>query len=105
MVDAYARKYRKYRAETIARTESMRALNMGTQEAWRQAVQDGKIVEDLIRRFWKVAHDERTCPVCKPIPEMNPNGVKLAQPFATPRGPIFLGRCTPTAAATFSFVC
>lgn len=90
MVDAYARKYRKYRAETIARTESMRAVNMGTQEAWRQAVQDGKVVEDLIRRTWKVAHDERLCPVCEPIPDMNLGGVKLAQPFATPKGPTFL---------------
>jgi hypothetical protein len=90
MVNAYARKYRKYRAETIARTESMRALNMGIQEGWRQAVNDGKIVEDLVRRFWKVASDERTCPVCKPIPKLNLGGVKLGMPFITSEGAVFL---------------
>ncbi len=90
MVDAYARKYRKYRAETIARTESLRTTNMGVQEAWRQAVENGTVVEELIRRFWKVAKDERTCPVCKPIPGMNPKGVGLAEPFATPKGAMFL---------------
>lgn len=87
MVGAYARKYRKYRAETIARTESMRALNMGIQEGWRQAVMEGKVEEHLIRRFWKVARDERLCELCAPIPGYNKKGVALGQPFTTPSGP------------------
>lgn len=90
MVGAYARKYRKFRAEMIARTESMRAVNMGTQEAFRQAVDAGKVSETLVRRFWKVAYDERTCEICQPIPYMNEDGVKLGQPFATPDGATFL---------------
>lgn len=90
MVAAYARKYRKYRAEMIARTESMRAMNMGVQEAWRQAVADGKVNEDLIRRFWKVAKDERLCQICAPIPKMNGEGVKMGEPFATPKGAMTL---------------
>jgi hypothetical protein len=90
MVTAYANKFRKFRANTIARTESMRALSMGTQEAWRQAAMEGKVDETLIRRFWKVAHDERTCEVCAPVPGMNPDGVGLAVPFATPKGPVML---------------
>lgn len=90
MVAAYAAKYRKYRAETIARTESMRALNIGIQEGWRQAVMDNKVSEMLVRRYWKVAHDERTCVVCKPVPKMNEKGVMLGQPFATPNGPVVL---------------
>lgn len=90
MTAAYARKYRKYRAETIARTESMRAVNMGMQEAWRQAVMEGKVVEDLVRRFWKVARDERLCEICAPVPGYNKKGVKLGQPFVTPKGPVTL---------------
>jgi hypothetical protein len=90
MVAAYGRKYRKYRAETIARTESMRALNIGVQEGWRQAVMEGKVVEDLIRRFWKVARDERLCQICSPIPGLNKQGAKLGVPFATPDGPRML---------------
>lgn len=96
MVDGYARKYRKYRAETIARTESMRALNIGVQEGWRQAVQDGKIVEALVRRTWKVASDERLCEVCSPVPKLNPKGVGLGQPFTTPKGPVMLPPLHPS---------
>jgi hypothetical protein len=95
MVGAYGRKYRKYRAETIARTESMRALNIGVQEGWRQAVMEGKVVEDLIRRFWKVARDERLCEICSPVPSLNKKGVKLGQPFTTPKGPTMLGPLHP----------
>jgi hypothetical protein len=90
MVAAYARKYRKYRAETIARTESMRAMNMGVQEGFRQAVVDGKLSEAQIRRYWKVAKDERTCETCSPVPKMNKTGVMMGEPFKTPKGPVTL---------------
>lgn len=96
MVAAYARKYRKYRAEMIARTESMRALNIGVQDGWRQAVEAGKVPEGLVRRFWKVAHDERLCEICSPVPDMNDGGVKLGQPFATPKGPVMLPPLHPS---------
>lgn len=100
MVEAYARKYLRYRSETIARTESLRATNYGVQEAWRQVVEAGKASEHLLRRFWKVAKDERVCPICSPIPGMNRKGVKFAQPFATPKGPIMLPTAHPNCRCT-----
>lgn len=91
MVKAYTRKYLKYRAEVIARTEALRATNQGVQESWRQMIASGKIAESLVRRQWIVSKDERTCPICKPIPAMNPKeGVPFAVPFATPIGPVML---------------
>lgn len=91
MVEAYARKYRKFRAETIARTEALRAVNVGVQDAWRQAVEQNKVSETSLRRRWSVALDERLCETCSPVPSMNPKlGVKFAQPFATPKGPAML---------------
>jgi hypothetical protein len=91
MVKAYTRKYLKFRAETIARTEAQRANMVGVQEAWRQMIADGKIAESLVRRQWIVTKDERSCLICKPIPSMNPPlGVPFATPFATPVGPIML---------------
>jgi hypothetical protein len=95
MVAAYARKYRMYRARNIARTESLRATNVGVQEAYRQAIAKGVIAEDVVRRFWIVGKDERTCAVCAPIPKMNEGGVKFAQPFATPAGPVMMGPIHP----------
>lgn len=88
MVAAYKRRYVAYRANMIARTESLRATNMGVQDAWRQAVEGGKVSEGLVRRLWITTKDERTCRVCSPIPSMNKGGVGLGDPFVTPDGPV-----------------
>jgi hypothetical protein len=85
-VAAYERHYLRYRAESIARTESIRALAEGQQLVWRQALQDGTI--DGATRWWVVARDERTCDICMPIPRMNEKGVGLETPFQTPDGPM-----------------
>lgn len=101
MVEAYARKYRRHRAMTIARTETMRAANVGVQEAFRQAIEKGVLSENLVRRRWIVTKDERTCKICAPIPVMNPElGVKFAEPFATPDGPVMLGPVHPACRCT-----
>lgn len=95
MTDRYAQKWLAFRARTIARTESMRTVNVGIQDAFRQAVDQGLLDKTLVRRFWVVAHDERLCKVCAPVPEMNPNGVAFDQPFATPQGLVFLAPMHP----------
>jgi Phage Mu protein F like protein len=101
MVSAYERKYLKYRSETIARTESLRTTNFGVQDAWRQAIEQGKISEPLVRREWIVARDERLCQICAPIPKMNgKRGVKFDQPFATPKGPVMLPPIHPNCRCT-----
>lgn len=71
MVDAYTRKMLKYRAETIATTEAIRAAHAGNLEIWRQAIDQGIVKSELIRRRWVVAKDERTCLICRPIPNLN----------------------------------
>lgn len=85
-VEAYRERTLNMRAETIARTEAITALNTGQKAAWRQVVDEGGVLEGDVRRFWHVARDERTCEVCKPIPRMNPEGVGLDDLFATPDG-------------------
>ena len=101
MVAAYKRKYLQFRSRTIARTESLRATNTGIQEAFRQAIEKGLLSEDLVRRRWVVAADERLCEVCAPVPGMNPpQGVKFAQPFATPVGPVMLPPLHPNCRCT-----
>lgn len=49
-----------YRAERIARTETIRAENFASQESWRQS----GLVE---RKEWYTAHDERVCQWCGPM--------------------------------------
>lgn len=88
MVARYQARYLKYRSEAIARTESIRALNAGNLEAWRQAAEDGTIDGGGIRRKWVYTHDARTRESHREIPGLNPQGVALDQPFRTPLGPL-----------------
>jgi len=52
------------RAETIARTETMRAANAGQREAWSQAEDDG-LIEEGQTRVWIVTDDDRLCQDCE----------------------------------------
>jgi hypothetical protein len=96
MVAAYERKFLKHRSQVIARTETLKALNYGVQDGWRQAIEGGKVAESLVRRKWVVGKDERLCETCAPVPGLNPKkGVKFDQPFATPKGPVMLPTLHP----------
>lgn len=86
-VQDYEDNYLTYRAATIAQTESVRATNAGLRDAYRQAVENGQLPAEAVRRFWKVAMDERTCPVCLSIPERNPEGVGVDSAFDSIEGP------------------
>jgi hypothetical protein len=82
LVGAYRDKLLAYRSATIARTESIRALNAGQWEAMKQAAASGAMNANTVRRFWIVAKDERTCEVCVNIASANTKGVGLNQPFS-----------------------
>lgn len=104
MVAAYQRKYLAYRSRTIARTEAIRTTNMGVQDAWRQAIEAGKVPEELVRKRWFVTRDERLCKVCGPIPKMNPDrGVTMGAPFNTPKGPMTLPPAHPNCRCSVVF--
>ena len=101
MVEAYQRKYLAYRSRTIARTEAIRATNKGIEDAWQQAIDKGVVSEDLTRKKWIVARDERLCEVCGPIPRLNPKlGVKHSASFVTPDGPQMLPPMHPNCRCT-----
>lgn len=87
MVEAYFRRSVNYRAEAIARTESINALSLGQRLSWEQLFETGKVSENGVRRYWHVARDERTCEICAPIPGMNREGVAWREMFQTPDGP------------------
>lgn len=88
MVGRYRDRYLKYRAETIARTEALRAANGGAQLAWQQQVSAGKVEAAQVTRQWHHAHDGRVREAHLAIPLMNPDGVGLNEPFQSPLGPI-----------------
>lgn len=86
LVKRYQERALRRRGETIARTESIRAANLANYAAMRQAIDQGRVEAATVTRRWVVARDERTCPTCKAVPKLNPNGVGMVEPFQTPIG-------------------
>lgn len=87
MVTRYQERMIQGRARTIARTESLRATNVGVAEAWRQAIDDGKIDGSLVRKRWAIAKDERLCPLCLAIYRAQPKrGIRINEAFENPKG-------------------
>ena len=87
-VNAYGNQLLRYRAQMIARTETVTAVNAGVDALWIDAANRGLVDADRVRRYWVVTRDDRLCPTCAAIPGMNRAGVRIGQPFATPAGEV-----------------
>lgn len=71
----------KRRATTIARTETIKSANLGQQNLWRQAADQGLIDRDTAMRRWIITPGDRTCPICIPMDgQLRP----LEEPFVSP---------------------
>jgi len=105
-VARYRERFVKHRAETIARTESTRAVNGASRELMKSYVEQGKISEAQVRRKWIYTKDENTRAEHRQIPALNPNGVGLNESFQTPLGPLrFPGDPQGTAENTVNCRC
>ena len=65
--DAYSRRALRYRAETIARTETVAAANGGRIAGIRGMQDAGMLRGATIEKIWVTAIDERTCDLCAPL--------------------------------------
>lgn len=74
---AYADRLLRHRAETIARTEVIRATSAGQQAVWNDAQAEGLLPIDA-KRIWIVTPDDRLCPICL---AMEGQIVGLQEPF------------------------
>lgn len=92
MVARYRERFIRYRATTIARTESMRAVTVGQRSAVRQMLASGAIDDSRVRRFWVPTYDGRTRDSHREIPGLNEEGVKMDEPYVTPLGPLMFPR-------------
>jgi len=88
MVERSRARYLKYRAETISRTEAIRAVNQGAVLAWRQQIDAGKIGADEVVKRWIYTPDSRTRHAHRTIPAMNKDGVGIDDAFQSELGPI-----------------
>ena len=91
----YGNRLLKNRAETIARTETIRAAAQGQQELWFQMADQGILDPETTRRRWIVTPDERLCPICAPMPLDPRNIVRLDQPFYAGNGNLVMNPPDP----------
>lgn len=84
MVERYRKNYVAFRAETIARTEALRAAHEGTRELYLQAIERGDLDVDQLTQVWnagprtKFARDQHQA--------MDEQQRKLGEPFEAPDG-------------------
>ena len=69
------------RGRSIARTEVLRASNMGQQLLWEAAVDAGEWRAQDVRRVFIVTPDDRLCPICAPLDGVR---VGLREAFVSP---------------------
>lgn len=69
-IETYARRLLAYRAENIARTETMAASHAGQVEGWLELADRGVIQRSRTRMVWVVTEDDRLCPWCAPMDGM-----------------------------------
>lgn len=55
------------RALNIARTETMRAANLGQRATWEKMIADGFLDRETFRIEWICTDDDRLCPECAPM--------------------------------------
>lgn len=60
MTARYADRLLKLRGETIARTESIAAMNAARDQAWQQSVEEGNVRPEFITSTWSATMDPRT---------------------------------------------
>lgn len=87
LVDRYKSNALKFRAETIARTESIHAFNVAELQSARQVVTTGAVRDKDVKREWDSAGDRRVRPAHK---AMDGQQVGLDEPFRSPDGAILM---------------
>ena len=88
MVGRYRERYLRYRSETIARTESLRAATVGQKSAIDQMLSSNALEGSKVLRFWVSTRDKRTRDAHRRISGLNPEGVPLDGYYQTPLGPL-----------------
>ena len=95
LVDNYRTRYIRYRAEVVARTEALRAVNQGTSEMFEQLRERG-IIDQEVSQQWHTARDSR---VRGHHRSMHGQVREIGEPFISGRGNRLLYPGDPSAPA------
>jgi len=96
MVVNYRNRALRYRAETIARTETLTAMNAATYENMRQMIERGEINEAIVQKVWFSSNDGK---VRHTHTVLNKTKVPFRADFVSPSGARLLHPGDPNAPA------
>jgi len=82
-ITAYERRLIQLRGEIVGRVETMTAIQSAKREAFRQAIDSGKVNEADVRKAWRSAGDGR---VRHSHMAMNGDSAQFNEPFVSPSG-------------------
>lgn len=94
MVDRYRARYLTYRAETIARTETLRVSAQAREAAMEQQLRNTGIARARVRRVWIATMDARTRDTHVGL---NGQSVTMDEAFLSPSGALLMYPGDPTA--------
>jgi hypothetical protein len=94
IVTTYQNRAIRWRAENIARTETLRAVQAGNFEAYQQAVESGKVAAQDVRKVWNSAQDNRVRDTHRAL---SGESVGLNESFVSPSGARLRYPLDPTA--------
>jgi hypothetical protein len=83
LMDRYIKKKIRERAKTIARTETITALNRGQQESWKQAQKQGFVSKEAEKEWITTPMD--ACPICD---DLDGQTVPVKDTFDSLKGPL-----------------
>ena len=88
LVSSYKQKALKYRGEMIARTESIQAINRGENSSYIQAIEEGILNRNQIKKEWDDVGDRRTRTTHGILGSKygKGNGITFEEPFLSPSG-------------------
>lgn len=103
MLNAYKNRALRYRAETIARSETMTALHQAQHESVEQMIEGGSVQRSQVRSIWRSARDKRVRDAHK---DLNGDRIPFGGTFHSTLGPIrFPGDPLATPANTINCRC
>lgn len=94
-VERYRENWITYRSETIARTEGLRVAHQGTDEMYRQAIENGQLRRDELIATWRAGPP--TGDFREQHQAMDGQERELDQPFQAPDGTLLFYPCDPNA--------
>ena len=97
MTARYRQRWIKHRAETIGRTEALRAINEGKDGMWEDLVEQGIIQPSEYRRHWVVTQDGRLRDSHEAMPDLNEGGRRVGEAFVSGEGNLLMRPGDPSA--------